>query len=142
MKATAPHRSLRLLRRTRAFVLMEAMLAVAIFALGVMALGQCVENCVVALQINEDESRARRILQNRMVELQHGAVPMTKDSVEELDGMFAGMVLKTRREPLKKKNENDQEITGIFAVTLQVSWKADGQERVRDLAFYVYPRQR
>jgi hypothetical protein len=141
----SPRPSLQTLQRhsrTGAFVLLEAMLAVAIFALGMLALGQCVENCVVALQISEDESRARRALQNRMVELQHGAVPLTKDSVEELDGIFAGMVLKTQRVPLKVKNENDQEIMGISAVTLQVSWKADGAERVRDLAFYVYPRQR
>ena len=35
----------------RAFVLFEAMIAVAMFSIGVLALGKCVENCIVAEMI-------------------------------------------------------------------------------------------
>ena len=52
------------------------------------------------------------------------------------------MTLKTTRVPLKRKNEKNQEIFGIFVVTLRLSWKTEGKEQIKELTFYVYPRQR
>ncbi|RYD78000.1 MAG: hypothetical protein EOP84_14830 [Verrucomicrobiaceae bacterium] len=128
--------------RQRAFLLFEVMLAVLIFSIGVIALGRCVENCLRAEAVKELDSRARRVLENRMAEIQAGAVPLSESSSEELKGPFAGMTLKMKREPLKEKNENDQEIRGIFTVSLDVSWKDDSGEQSRMLEFYYYPRQR
>jgi hypothetical protein len=118
------------------------MIATFIFAIGVIALGHCVENCLSAQRIKEDDARARRLLENRMAEIEAGSAVVTDKATEELKGMFAGMTLKTTRVPLKKKNEKEQELFGLFQMNLQLTWKADGQEQVKELTFYVYPRQR
>jgi hypothetical protein len=129
-------------RNARGFLLFETILAVAIFALGVLALGHCVENAMFATRLKDEDARIRRLLQNRMTEIEVGAVPLGDKSVEELKGMFTGVKLTTTREPLERKNEQDQEIFGIFQVTLKATWISDRQEQARDLTFYVYPRQR
>ena len=125
----------------RGFVLLEAMLAVAIFSVGVIALGRCVENCIKAEMIKVDDERARRFLSNRMAEIEMGSVVMRDKETEELKGEFAGMALKTTRVPLKKKNEDGKELFGIFSITLELDWKNQGQPRTKELNFYVYPRQ-
>ena len=125
----------------RAFVLFEAMIAVAMFSIGVLALGKCVENCIVAEMIKVEDERARRFLSNRMAEIEMGSVVMRDKESEELKGEFEGMTLKTTRVALKKKNEDGKELFGIFAITLELEWKNKGQPRARELSFYVYPRQ-
>lgn len=120
----------------------EVMVAVFIFVIGVLALGQCVENCLRAEATKEADARARRVLENRMAEIQAGAVALSESSTEELKGPFAGMTLKTKRAPLKEKNEKDQEILGIYTVSLEVLWRESGQEQSRAVEFYFFPRQR
>jgi prepilin-type N-terminal cleavage/methylation domain-containing protein len=126
----------------RGFTLLEAMLAVMIFSVGVVALGRCVENCLVADRIKEEDARARRALENAMAAIEAGAVTPSDSSTEELKGMFAGMKLKTTRLPLKEKNEKNQDIFGIFTVTLEVSWTIGAAKQSREISFYNYPRQR
>lgn len=128
--------------KNRAFVLFEVMLSVLIFSIGVLALGKCVENCLQAEMVMERDVRARRVLENRMAEIQAGAVPLSESSTEELKGPFAGMTLKTKREALKEKNEKDQELLGLFNVSLDVRWNEDAGEQSRTLEFYYFPRQR
>ena len=123
------------------FVLLEAMMAVAIFSIGVLALGRCVDNCITAETVKEEDERARRFLANRMAEIEQGAVVVTDKATEELKGEFEGMSLRTTRVPLKKKNEDNKELFGLFGITLELAWKIKGQEHSRELNFYVYPRQ-
>ncbi len=123
-------------------MLLEVMVAVGIFATGVIALGACVENCLRAEQFKEEEARAARLLENRMAEILAGTIPATDKSVEEFKDAFFGMKLKTTRLPLKLQNEQEQELVGLFAITIEAVWVSDGEEQSRDLSFYVYPRQR
>lgn len=129
-------------RNERAFWLLESMLAVAIFAIGVLSLGGAVHNCLVAQRLTQDDVRARLALGNRAAEIEAGAVQLADSTTEDLKGAFEGMKLKQTRVPLKRKNEKEQDITGIYAVTLEVKWQADGQDLTRELNFYVYPRPR
>ncbi len=133
-------------RRTRwkkagGFMLLEALLAVTIFALGVLALGRCVSGCLSAVRLKEEDALARRALENRWAEIESGAVQMTDASTEELKPPFEGMTLKTVRVPVEKKNEKDEKVEGIFAVTLSLTWPSDGEEQTKELLFYLYPRQ-
>lgn len=124
----------------RGFVLLEAMIAVAIFAIGVLALGKCVSNCLVAERFKEEDGRARRALENRMLEIEAGSVPLSDSITEELKEPFDGMTIKQTRVPLKKKNEKDEDIVGLESVTLELTWKSDGEEHAKELTFYVYPQ--
>lgn len=127
--------------KARGFVLLEVMVAVLIFALGVLSLGKCVNNCLSAERYKEEDARAGRLLANRMAEIEGGSIALNDSSTEELKGMWEGMKLKTTRSVLKKKNENGQDITGVYAVRLELLWRNDNQDHSRELTFYVYPRQ-
>jgi type II secretory pathway component PulJ len=129
-------------RRDEGFWLLEALLAVAIFALGVLALGSAVNNCLVAQHHKQEDVRARLALNNRFAQIEAGEVQLADSTTEDLKDAFEGMKMKQTRVPLKRKNEKDKEIVGIYAVTLEVKWKSDGQDLSRELNFYVYPRQR
>jgi Tfp pilus assembly protein PilV len=129
-------------RRRRAFVLLEAMLAVVIFSLGVLALGRCVGNCLSAERLKQEDARAVRILANRMTEIEAGMVNLADSTTEKLKEMGEGMTLKTTRAAVKKKNARGQELTNLFMVTLALSWESDGETRTRELFFYVHPKRR
>src|SRR2546421_337530 len=64
-----------------AFALYEVLIGVAIFAIGVLALGRAVQNCLNASTLNAEEERVRQILSNRMAEIQ--VTPGFPDSSKE-----------------------------------------------------------
>jgi hypothetical protein len=124
------------------FLLLECMLAVAIFALGILALGRCVENCLRAEKIRREEGLAQRALTNHWVQVEQGAIPITENVRYALKGAWEGMTMNISREPLVVKNEKEQELFGLYTVKLQLTW-ANGPETItRELQFVIYPRQR
>jgi hypothetical protein len=126
----------------KGFVLLETVLAVGVFSIGVVALGWCVDNCILADTAKEQDNRARRALENEMALIESGAKPLANTSVEDLKGMFQGLTLKTTRSPLKEKNEKKQEIIGIYEVKLEVEWKIRDEKYRREVEFYYQPKQR
>lgn len=120
----------------RGFVLLEVLLAVAIFAIGVITLGRCVSNCIAAEQLKAESDRARQVLENRVAEIQSGAVPLTKEITEPLKAPFAGWILHQKAVPLDRKNELGQPFQGLFAVTLDLTWPSNGQKNSRTITFY------
>ena len=134
--------------KKRGVMLLEAMLAMLIFSIGVIVLGKCVNTCIAAQRLQEEELLARRALENRWAEIETGAVVLGAaggggtSSSEELKGTFSGMKMKTVSVPVKKKNEKEEKIEGISAVTLTVLWESGGNEQSKELIFYVYPRQK
>jgi len=122
------------------FVLLEVMIAVAIFAIAILTLGRSVESMIGAQVSMEDGERARQFLENRMAEIEFGAVQLSESSTEDLKGAFAGMKLKTTRKQLKRKDEKGRDIPGLYQVNLDLSWKLDGTEQARALSFYFDPR--
>jgi prepilin-type N-terminal cleavage/methylation domain-containing protein len=129
-------------RNSRGFVLLECMLAVAIFALGILALGRCVENCLKAEKFRREEGLAIRALANYWIQVEQGAVPITENVAYPLKGAWEGMTMNVSREALTLKNEKDQELFGLYQVKLQLSWPSNGEVITRDLQFFMYPRQR
>jgi hypothetical protein len=55
------------LRSRAAFALYEVLLGLLIFAIGIIALGRAVNNCMNASVLSTDDARVREILANRMV---------------------------------------------------------------------------
>lgn len=129
-------------RFRRAFLLVEVMLAVAIFAVAVLALAKSVEVMLNAQIIKDEDEKVRRFLESKMVEVEAGAIPLSDSTTEDVKGWLPDMRLKTTRTPLKRKNEKGVDLTGLYAVTLDLSWQSDGQKLQRSLSFYIYPRQR
>src|SRR5204863_6160895 len=81
------------------FALYEVVLGVAIFAVGVLALGRAVENCLSASTLNAEEEAVREILANRMAEVQ--AAPGFPDTAKEfkIDSGFGVVTLIQKSAP-------------------------------------------
>jgi 5-carboxymethyl-2-hydroxymuconate isomerase len=119
------------------------MLAVAIFAVGVITLGKCVENCLRMEQYRREDGLAQRALANYWLQIETGAIPLPTTAVSEpLKGAWTGMTMQMIAEPLKLTNEKDQELFGLYLVKLRLGWTVNGDEVTREMDFMVYPRQR
>ena len=113
------------------------MLGVAIFAVGVIALGACVNNCLSAEAARTQDQTARLVLANRMAEIEAGAVILEDVKTEKLKGAFEGITLKQMRKPLEKQNEDKQDLRGLYIVSLEASWMNGRQPQLKTLSFYV-----
>ena len=85
----APRCGMRTVRRAkvRGVMLLEALLAVTIFAIGVITLGRCMSNCIAAQRMQEEDGLARRLVRAREGETnrEYGYAPCrnTKDPGRE-----------------------------------------------------------
>lgn len=124
--------------KRRAFALYEVLIGLAIFSLGVIAVGRSVQNCLNASGLNAEEDRVRQILADRMAEVQ--ATPGNPDTRKEtkIATGYGDIMLVQRSAPAPLKGENNTEITGINLVTLSAEWKRGGVSQARKVQFYVY----
>jgi len=130
------------------FALYEVMLGLAIFAIGVIALGRSVNNCVTASGLSADEARVRQILANRMAEVQ--TTPGQPDAEKEIkvDTGHGIVRLLQKAQPEDLKEESAiagntggtflTPIIGISRVTLTAQWVRGGVQQSKKIAFYVY----
>jgi type II secretory pathway pseudopilin PulG len=127
--------------RSSGFILLEAMVATAIFAMAVLALARCIEAGLQAGIAQRDDARARRALANRLRELEAGAQPYADiQNGVELKGEFSGMILRQTIVPLELTDQNKAIVDGMLGITLEVSWPGSGGSRsVKQLKFYAYP---
>jgi hypothetical protein len=120
------------------FALYEVLLGLAIFALGVLALGRAVENCLQANTLNAEENRVRQILANRMTEVQ--ATPGFPDPSREfnVDTGYGIVKLIQQSAPAELEENNGAPLAGINRVTLTAKWIRGGTEQIQQIQFYVY----
>jgi hypothetical protein len=124
-------------RKTRAFALYEVLIGLAIFAVGVLALGRSVQNCLNASSLNAEEARVRQILANRMAEIQATpGFPDVKKETKVATG-YGEVLLVQRSVPAGLKIEN-VELSGINLVTLRADWKRNRLPQSKTIEFYVY----
>ncbi len=124
--------------KRKAFALYEVLIGLAIFSLGVIALGRSVQNCLNASGLNAEEDRIRQILADRMAEVQ--ATPGQPDQKKEtrVATGYGDIVLVQKSVPTPLKDEKNFEINGINLVTLTAEWKRGGVAQSRKIQFYVY----
>lgn len=122
----------------RAFALYEVLIGLAIFSLGVLALGRSVQNCLNASGLNAEEDSIRQILADRMAEVQ--VTPGLPDASKEtkVDTGYGTIVVVQKSMPAGLTGENNTEINGINLVTLTAQWKRGGTAQSRKVQFYVY----
>jgi Tfp pilus assembly protein PilV len=122
----------------RAFALYEVLLGITIFALGVIALGHAVENCLNASAINAEEDSVRQILSNRMAEIQAArAVP--DDSKEfKVDSNYGAIRVVQKTAAAELTEPDNTLLDGIYLVTLTARWQQAGVPQSKQIQFYVY----
>jgi Tfp pilus assembly protein PilV len=126
-------------KRTRAaFALYEVLIGLAIFAVGVLALGRSVQNCLNASGLNAEEDRVRQILADRMAEVQ--ATPGFPDAKKETKVAtgYGNVLLVQRSVQTELKTDDNAVLGGINLVTLSAEWKRNGVAQSRKIQFYVY----
>jgi hypothetical protein len=125
----------------RAFVLLEVILGVLIFAMGVLALGRCVGNCITAEAARQESERARLALGNRMAEIEAGEVPSDRTRSDDLGESFPGMTMKQSRHTVPAKDDKGGQLLGLYEVDLEVDWTSGTEPESKSLAFYVLRSQ-
>jgi Tfp pilus assembly protein PilV len=120
------------------FALYEVLLGVAIFAIGVVALGRAVENCLNASTISAEEQAIRQILSDRMAEVQ--AAPVVPDAEKEfkINSNYGTVRLTQKSVPAELTEANNTVINGINVVTLTARWQHAGIAQAKQIQFYVY----
>ena len=118
------------------FMLLEVVVAVAIFTLGVLALGRCMSNCLDTQSIIAQEERARLALENTMVEVQANPSLPDERSSKKLDGMFQGITLVEQRRTLNLTNEKNIGMPNLHEITLIARWSSRlGGVQTRSVTF-------
>jgi type II secretory pathway component PulJ len=105
-------------------MLLEVVVAVAIFTLGVLALGRCMSNCLDTQAVIAQEERARLALENTMVEVQANPSLPDERSSKALNGMFQGITMVEERRTLDLKNEKNIGMPNLHEITLTARWSS------------------
>jgi hypothetical protein len=137
LKARWAHRQA-CLRSRKAFALYEVLLGLLIFAIGIIALGRAVNNCMNASVLSADDARVREVLANRMVEIETTPGQPDKAKESKIDTGFGIIKLVQKAVPQEMKEEDGTELTGIIRVTLTANWTRGGADQSKAIAFYVY----
>ena len=114
------------------------LVGVAVFAIGILALGRAAQNCLNASNLSAAEDRVRQILANRMAEIQ--VMPRTPDPSQSttIDTGFGKVKLTQKSVPADLKDENQRPLGGVSDVTLTAEWDSGGTQQSRRIEFYVY----
>jgi Tfp pilus assembly protein PilV len=124
--------------RQRGFALYEVLLGLAIFVIGVLALGRSVQNCISASQLAAEESRVRQVLANRMAEIQSSPIRPDPSRETKVDTGYGTVTLIEKATPEELEQADNTIIGGITRVTLDAEWTRGGVRQSKRLVFYVY----
>jgi hypothetical protein len=125
-------------RSTRSFALYEVLLGVAIFALGVIALGRAVENCINASTISAEENVVRQILSDRMAQVQAASAVPDAEKEFKINTNYGRIILTQKTVPAALTEPDNTLINGINTVTLTAHWEHAGVPQSKRIQFYVY----
>jgi Tfp pilus assembly protein PilV len=125
-------------RSTFAFALYEVLIGVAVFALGVIALGRAVENCINASTISAEDNVVRQILSDRMAQVQAASAVPDAEKEFKIDTHYGRVILQQKSAPATITEPDNTLITGMNIVTLTARWAHAGVAQSRQIQFYVY----
>jgi Tfp pilus assembly protein PilV len=114
------------------------LLGVAIFAVGVLALGRAVENCLNASTLSAEENAVQQILSNRMAEIQASRGLPDQAKQFKINSGYGQIKLIQKSAPAELTEPNNTVLNGINLVTLTAQWERGGASQSRQIRFYVY----
>ena len=122
----------------RGFALYEVLLGITIFALGVIALGHAVENCLNASSINAEEGVVRQILSNQMAEIQATRSVPDESKEFKVDSNYGAIKVVQKTAAAALTEPDNTLLDGIYLVTLTAQWQRGGVRQAKQVKFYVY----
>src|ERR1700758_2805343 len=120
----------------RGFALYEVLLGVAIFVVGVIALGRMVENCLNASTISAEENAVRQILSDRMAEIQTAPVVPDAEKEFKVNSSYGMVKLIQKTVPADLTEPDNTLLSGINLVTLTAYWQRGRVPRWKQIQFY------
>ena len=120
------------------FLLLETMVGVLIFSIGILGMARAVNNCLAAEHIKELDQLARLALENRIAEIEAGAVLVQDAKSEQLKGQFSTITMKQSRTPFPGRGDHDQKLNGVFIINLEAVWSTQFGDQSKSISFYVY----
>lgn len=124
-------------RALRGMLLMEVLVGVAIFAIGVIMLGNCIAECMRAEMLRMEERDIRNALEATMSEvLSSQVLPENNKEIEVEDSDPAITIFQTRK-PLPFKDEQNVPLRGLFEITLTAKWDSRGEPQEQSIRFYL-----
>lgn len=122
-------------RRAGAFILMEVVIAVAIFALAGVGLAVAINDMGEVFNESRQEAEVRRRLETLLTEARLRGVAPGKSALEP-DAM--GVVYETETAVLPLENKDRMVLTGLYRITVKALWKRGTEEREEAAEIYVY----
>jgi Tfp pilus assembly protein PilV len=122
----------------RGFALYEVLLGITIFALGVIALGHAVENCLNASTINAEEGTVRQILSNQMAEIQAARGVPDESKEFKVDSNYGAIKVVQKTAAAALTEPDNTLLDGIYLVSLTAQWQRGGILQSKQIKFYVY----
>ncbi len=116
----------------------RVLIGVAVFAIGVIALGRAVENCINASTISAEDNVVRQILSDRMAEVQAASAVPDAEKEFKINTNYGRVTLHQKTAPAALTEPDNTLITGINIVTLTANWQHAGVPESRQIQFYVY----
>lgn len=110
-------------KRKAAFALYEVLIGVSIFVIGVITIGQAVQNCLNASTLGAEEERIREILSNRMAEIQTAPGLPDVSKQTKIETGYGTVTLIQKSTPANLTEPDAGRLTNLTIVTLTAQWQ-------------------
>lgn len=132
-------KNLRKSRRARGFLMLEVVLALAVFGIAATGFAVALHRMGDAAELAQREMRITRILENALEE--EMSMPALEEGVRTVAVGKTGMELDIRIEPLEDfENEEGQLLQEMFRITVTANWFENGQWNERSVETWRYGR--
>lgn len=128
--------------RAKGFTLLEAMLALFIFSMAVVALVEAVNATGRTFLVSRREGQVQARLETLLLEATRDpfSMPGQRTSFTEEKKVEEGQVTYvTKRSPLELRNKEDQPLQELYVVTITATWQEEGQSQEVSAEAWVYP---
>lgn len=119
----------------RGSLLLEVMLAMGIFAMGIVGFALCLQKTMETVNYSRNEARIRQELQTRLQDLRQGRFAV-ETKAEQPDAF--GVQYTHEITLLQIESDRKTLLNNLYDVKITARWKEGGEEQERSTEVYVY----